>query len=101
MPTLVSQSLGFGGYRHILWLDNLFMSVPLLNTLRRLGYGCCGTVRNDASRGYPVKLQRLRELGKESFQRGQQHHEIDDSNVLHTLWRDQSLMAFMSNISEP
>ena len=48
VPILLTRTLGFGGYRHVVWLDNLFTSVELISMLRRLGYGCCGTLRNDA-----------------------------------------------------
>jgi hypothetical protein len=40
----------FDKHKHIVWLDNLFTSVKLLNQLRQEGIGAVGTVRTTKTR---------------------------------------------------
>ena len=40
----------FDKHKHIIWLDNLFTSVKLLNQLRKEGIGAVGTVQTTKTR---------------------------------------------------
>jgi hypothetical protein len=76
---------------HVLFLDNLFVTVGLFDHLERIGIRACGTVRLDR-KGLPPDIKeagkRLRKGERTGWQRG---------NLSCLAWKDKRLVYFLTN----
>jgi hypothetical protein len=76
---------------HILYLDNLFVTVGLFDHLERIGIRACGTVRPER-KGLPADIKeagkRLRKGERTGWQRG---------NLSCLAWNDKRLVYFLTN----
>jgi hypothetical protein len=76
---------------HLLFLDNLFVTVGLFDHLERIGMRACGTVRPDR-KGLPVDVKeagkRLAKGARTGWQRG---------NLSCLAWYDKRLVYFLTN----
>lgn len=123
---LLARQLGLAKNKHIIWLDNLFTSHDLLAFMREyMGIGAAGTVRitktkreeEEASRG--TKAQKKRGKEKEenrgvdaslaelknkfgpSIEWGKLYARVSgDQNIIQFGWKDQTLVLFMSTVSD-
>ena len=80
LPNLATQD-------YILYLDNLFTNIPLVNALRQLDIGIMGTTQVNAS-GLPSSIIQLK-YAKESLRWGYLKTTIA-KRVLCFLWQDNN-----------
>jgi hypothetical protein len=114
--------MGDNGQNHVVWLDNLFTSEMLFQTLRDYGIGGAGTVRTSStkredisqngsqngsqstSKGLGVNpiLMDAKLRFKDQFQWGRFFSSTSSNNqVLHFAWKDSNVVLFMSTIGLP
>ena len=102
---------------HVVWLDNLFTSVHLLQRLRKLGIGAAGTVRTtrtkreeqeDLSEEKEVKNEKissslvdLKLIYNSQIPWGTLYAETsEDSTVIEFAWKDAQVVLFMSTVAD-
>lgn len=100
--TTVTPSLGLGGRvvmdlsekiagkNHILWFDNFFTSVDLLEQLQDKGTHACGTIRHNR-RGLPTLAQ------DKSLKRGEFDYSTSNSGLSYYKWKDNKAVHMLSN----
>lgn len=81
----------YAHHGHILYLDNLFVTVGLFDHLERIGIRACGTLRPER-KGLPADIKeagkRLRKGERTGWQRG---------NLSCLAWNDKRLVYFLTN----
>jgi hypothetical protein len=115
---------------HIIWDDNLFNTVPMLEYLRKEGVGCAGTVRTTATRTEErfedaaraeaqepaTRARGLKKLSKERFNgdlvrlKTQFSHQLEwgeaywalsaNKTVLQAAWRDSQVVLFATTVAD-
>ena len=120
----------FAPGRYIVWDDNLFNTVPMLEYLRKEGVGCAGTVRTTATRTEErfedaaraeaqepaTRAHGLKKLSKERFNgdlvrlKTQFSHRLEwgeaywalsaNKTVLQAAWRDSQVVLFATTVAD-
>jgi len=96
------------GY-HI-YMDNLFTSHKVLNEIRKLGHGACGTVH--ARRGMPSCVEAIKSNGNGKPNPAARAAGVNEQgdwtfscfypdNIVASTWFDSGICHFMSNIHPP
>ena len=109
-------------FKHIVWLDNLFISAQLLVQLEEKGFGGAGTVRTtntrrekeeaksrtkaqrqavkkEQNRGLDVFLSDLKQNCAKQIQWGELYSSLsEDGQVLEFAWKDQNVVLFMTTV---
>ena len=78
----------------VLYIDNFFTSIPLLQELSELSISVVGTIRNNR-KDYPKALQDKNLL--KQMKRGEFHTVASETTVC-TVWKDTKHVSFLSNV---
>ena len=80
---------GFEQKGHHVYMDNLYTSIPLFESLMRAGIGACGTVRINR-RGLPTEI-------KKTIKKGEVVHN-KKNGILALKWKDKRDVSMLSTI---
>ena len=110
------------GFRHAIWLDNLFTSASLLLRLKQMGYGGAGTCRTqkterekeeqshgskaqrqqhtkEKNRGLNSFLSEIKLIYGPAIEWGELHGRLsNDKEVMQFAWKDQNVVLFMTTL---
>ncbi|KAF1964211.1 hypothetical protein BU23DRAFT_633124, partial [Bimuria novae-zelandiae CBS 107.79] len=85
---------------HIVWDDNLFNTIPMLEYLRSQGVGCAGTKL--AKESFSSDLMRLKTQHTCQLEWGEIRWALSKSKqVFQAAWRDNQVVLFASTVAEP
>ena len=83
---------------HVLYIDSLFTSPTLVDSLYRVGIRVCGSVKRNRVGMPPSVVLPPDKLS--SIPRGS-HHQLQKGNVTLCAWRDKKLVLLLYNHSDP
>ena len=85
---------------HKIFMDNLFTSIKLFNTLKDLGIWAVGTIRNNRLHGTEKVMFKKKEL--EKMGRGSLDYRVDfNSNITVIRWMDNGVVQLASTFIGP
>lgn len=87
-----------GPFNHVVYMDNFFTSLPLLQHLEANGIYTVGTIRSNR-KDYPNVLKDKQMLKQMAKNRGEYHTSSNGSTTV-MLWQDTKTLSFISNVHQ-
>jgi hypothetical protein len=100
---LAQEGLPSQRNHYTIYMDNYFTTIPLLNHLRQLGIGACGTTRQNASKKlFPKALHALKDSKRQqqwnSLYAAPASVDSNIDSVLCIAWQDNNIVTALSTM---